>query len=89
MMAIDPGIRIRTTRSLPWTRTETACRYDAPENRLNHLRRRVEPARHRELPLLDDRVRDPAPAAPSCKLTLTHLGHLTIALRPGGEISYT
>jgi hypothetical protein len=31
MVAIDPGIRIRTTRSLPWTRTETACRYDAPE----------------------------------------------------------
>lgn len=31
MVAIDPGIRIRTTRSLPWTRTETACRYDAPD----------------------------------------------------------
>ena len=31
MVAIDPGIRIRTTRSLPRTRTETACRYDAPE----------------------------------------------------------
>jgi hypothetical protein len=31
MAATDPGIRIRTTFSLPWTLTETACRYDAPE----------------------------------------------------------
>src|SRR5262249_50420824 len=59
MAAIDPGIRIRTAFSLPWTRTETACRYDAPETASVTCAAGSNPPGHRKLPLLGGRARDP------------------------------